>query len=252
MIVRCGDRSLHKVWLAGPDRQFDIFVSYYGDQPDRYAGDAEYFESRKGPKWSAIGDLLCQRKDLREYYQAFWFPDDDLSATTETINKMFDLFHAFQLSLAQPALTTDSFFSWKITLQDRRYYLRHVNFVEVMAPIFDRSSMESCRSTFNANQTGWGLDHLWPHLCGRGRRDSLAIIDATPVRHTRALGGELYRNLGDINPKDDMASLMEKYGASEIQPTMLSGVHMVERTVWLRTRREFSRVSKRIKLWLKE
>src|SRR2546423_553078 len=37
VIVRAGDTSLHENWLAGPvDRNWDLIVSYYGDDPERF------------------------------------------------------------------------------------------------------------------------------------------------------------------------------------------------------------------------
>ena len=50
---------------------------------------------------------------------------------------------AFELALAQPALTRDSFHTWSTLLQRPREQLRYANFVEVMAPIFSRAALEA-------------------------------------------------------------------------------------------------------------
>ena len=39
----------------------------------------------------------------------------------------------------------------------------------------------------------------------------MAIIDATPVKHTRPLGGNLYANNPELNPQIDDDRIMEKY-----------------------------------------
>lgn len=211
VILRAGDDSLHHGWIAQPDRDFDLFVSYYGKTQGQHQASADYYEMRPGPKWPCIAELLQHHPWLVDRYDAFWFPDDDIAATTDTINRMFALFHGFQLSLAQPALTRDSYYTWDTLLQQPDYMLRFCRFVEVMVPIFDRAALKACVHTFAESRSGWGLDWLWPQLCGKGRPDSIAIIDATPVRHTRPLGGSLYKNNPEMDPHEDERRILEKY-----------------------------------------
>ncbi|MFY8062409.1 MAG: hypothetical protein ACOVN2_01745, partial [Usitatibacteraceae bacterium] len=144
VVLRAGDSSLHRQWLAGPTRDFDIFISYYGKTDGQYRGDGEHWEHRPGPKWSCIADLLDAHAPLLERYDAFWFPDDDLAADTSNLNKMFALFHGLDLKLAQPALTLESYYSWEQLLVRPDCLMRQVAFVEVMAPIFTSSSLQVC------------------------------------------------------------------------------------------------------------
>lgn len=216
VIVRAGNNSLHKEWLASEDRDFDILISYFGSNAGMYAEDGELYENRPGPKWPCLHDLLVERPELVERYAAFWFPDDDLSASTDTINRMFALFHGFGLSLAQPALTADSFYSWQHLLQRPEFALRHVNFVEVMAPVFTRLSLQQCLATFKESPSGWGLDFVWPHLCANGSGRDIAIIDRTPIRHARPIGGELYKNNPDLDPGREAREVLRKYGISDV------------------------------------
>lgn len=211
VILRAGDNSLHRGWLSGSPRDFDLFISYYGNTEGRHQEDADFYEMRKGPKWSCIGDLLVERPELVERYDAFWFPDDDLEASTPTINRMFAFFHAFEFALAQPALTRDSYYSWNTLLQRDDYVVRFVKFVEVMAPIFDKAALRVCQKTFGESRSGWGLDWLWPELTAKGRDDRIGLIDATPVKHTRPLGGDLYKNNPELDPKRDEAAILSKY-----------------------------------------
>lgn len=210
VILRAGDQSLHRGWIAGR-RDFDLCISYYGSTPDRHRDDADHYEMRRGPKWPCLADLLKAHPEWLTRYDAFWFPDDDLAATTDCINRMFALFHGFELALAQPALTADSYVSWPHLIQQPGCYLRFVNFVEVMAPVFSAPSLRACLPTFSESRSGWGLDWVWPRLCGAGRDDAIAIIDAAPVKHTRPLGGDLYRNNPELDPSKDCEELLAKY-----------------------------------------
>lgn len=214
VLVRAGDRSLHGQWIAGPARDFDLFISYFGAEPDRYRGDTPLWEARKGPKWPCIADLLQEQPDLLTHYDAFWFPDDDLSADTDTINRLFALFRGFGLALAQPALTPASYHGHPMLLQRPGHVLRRTGFVEVMAPLFDRPALQACLPSFARSRSGWGLDFVWPRLVGAQRREAIAILDATPVWHTRPLGGELYRNHPEMDPKRDVERLILEYDLS--------------------------------------
>ena len=212
VVLRAGDRSLHPQWIAGEGRDFDLFISYYGAQPDQWRQDTPLWEARKGPKWPCIGELLAEHPQLLEIYDAFWFPDDDLRADTATINRMFALFRGFELALAQPALTRNSYRGHPMLLQQPGHALRYTRFIEVMAPLFDRAALRACLPTFGDSRSGWGLDFLWPRLTAPGRERAIAILDATPVWHTRPLGGELYRNNPEMNPQRDVERLIVQHG----------------------------------------
>ena len=217
IVVRAGDASLHGEWTRGAGRDFDIFVSYYGSIAGRHLDDADFYEARPGPKWPALAALLSTHPALLDAYDAFWFPDDDLAASTDTINRMFAFFHAHQLALAQPALTRDSYFTWATLLQEPRAHLRFTRFVEVMAPLFSRAALRVCMPTFDESRSGWGLDWVWPTLCDRAHLGRIAVIDATPVRHTRPVGGELYRRHPEMAPRADAEQVLAKYGLEEVR-----------------------------------
>lgn len=218
VVLRAGDGSLHRGWLDGPRRHFDLFISYYGPQPGRHAHDGEYYEARKGPKWPGLADLFEAHPALLERYDAVWLPDDDIDASTDTLNRMFALFHGFGLALAQPALTPDSPCAWKGLRQQPDTVLRYTGFVEVMVPLFASEALRACLPSFRDSASGWGLDALWPRLCTAGRGRAVAVIDATPVRHTRPPGGELYRNHPELDPRADERRVLRKYG---LPPTRL-------------------------------
>src|SRR6185436_6910282 len=120
-------------------------------------------------------------------YESCWFPDDDLSTDGPTINRMFDLFQAHDLWLAQPALAAGSHVSHLITAVVPGARVRFTNFVEIMCPIFSRHALNVLGPTFAGSISGWGLDFVWPHLLGLPE-NRIAILDETSVLHTQPVG----------------------------------------------------------------
>lgn len=212
VMARAGDGSLHRRWLHGADRRFDLYLSYYGDQPGKHAAEVEHWREMKSTKWPALHAHVLADRELIERYDAVWFPDDDLLMDAAGINRMFDLFTAFGLSLAQPSLTPNSHFSHSAVLRDPDYVVRHVNFVEVMGPVFSRDALRILHPTFAQSRIGWGLDYLWPHLLHRDNpAHRIGLIDATPMVHTRPVGGgEIYKGRAGFR-EDDLAKLSALY-----------------------------------------
>lgn len=207
IICRAGDNSLHKQWIKNEQRNFDLYISYFGDIANKYRQDADFYEETKGPKWPILHNIISEHAELIKQYDAVWFPDDDLAIDTSDINRMFNLFSALQLSLAQPALTINSHISHHGLMVQENTLARHVNFIEVMAPIFSRAALQQLGKTFAQSYSGWGLDRLWPVLLNY---ENMAILDATPIIHTRPVGGELYKN-NAMNPRNDIKKVEALY-----------------------------------------
>ncbi|MGH6727372.1 MAG: DUF707 domain-containing protein [Pseudolabrys sp.] len=223
VIVRAGDTSLHEQWLAGEgERNWDLIVNYFGDDPERYrTADVRRINS-KGPKWPALHDLIEKLGEEAFCYDRVWLPDDDLIATKAGINLLFDTVDKHGLALAQPSLTLDSHLGHTITLHNRSFHLRFTNFVEIMAPCFGRDFLKQMLPTFNENRTGWGLDFIWPSKIADWTR--IAIVDAVTVRHTRPVGGPNYAASGGTDPRQEMRELLGKYGVIPQQPFIRGGI----------------------------
>jgi hypothetical protein len=215
IIVRAGDRSLHPGWIDSVrSRDLDIFVSYYGDEFEKYEEHADFYEHVSGLKYPVVAQCLSARPDLLSAYDAIWIPDDDLLADSATIGKMFELFHKHELWLAQPALGRGSFTRRKVLKVAPNSVLRYTNFVEIMAPLFSRYALTTLLPTFTSSASGWGLDYIWPHLLGYPR-NRIAILDATPVIHTRPIrSGSFYRRCAQmgVRPGGECRRLLAKHG----------------------------------------
>lgn len=214
VMARVSDRSLHKEWLKPKKyKNFDFFLEYYGDGSNDFRSDADFYTKGKETKWPRLYKVMKEYGEEIFKYDAIWIPDDDISTDCHEINKMFELFMKYQLSLAQPALTTDSYYSHKITLVKKKYKLRYTNFVEVMIPLFSSEALRLCWETFEKSPSGWGLDSIWPVILG-GPNQKIAIIDQYPMKHTRPVGsGTLYKDI-ENSPYADLKQLCKEYNLS--------------------------------------
>ena len=226
IVARVGDKSLHRHWISGEHRNFDLFLSYYGQTEGKYQEDAEIYNEIRGPKWPIIHQCIEKNLTEIEKYEVIWFPDDDILAETDTINQMFDLFSGLRLKLGQPALTRDSYIAHKVVMKEPNSIARYTNFVEIMVPLFSIDTLKQLMKTFPESESGWGLDFLWPRLL---KNADIAVLDITPVIHTRPIagGGDLYRNNPNLNMHKDMAKLEELYSDIGLQ----FGGHRILRSI---------------------
>jgi hypothetical protein len=213
VIVRAGNGSLHPTWLASENpRNWDLVVSYYGDDPDIFRGPEVTRIDGKGPKWPALHSLLQERPDLITNYEYIWLPDDDLAADRQTINLLFETCATFHLEAAQPSLAWESYSTHLVTLHHENSVIRFTNFVEVMAPCLSSAMLARALPFFADNLSGWGIDFIWATLadhpaCG------IAVLDSVTVRHTRPIGGPNYRMLrqSGISPLVELRAFCKKH-----------------------------------------
>ena len=191
VILRAGDQSLHREWLAGipgEGRNWDLHLSYFGDlrRPYRHRADDITLSFEKGTK--SEGTVACLEKlgDRTDAYDWVWLPDDDLAANLSTLNRFFEIVAEYDLDLAQPALGAGSYVAFRITIQRPHLKLRYTTFVEIMAACFSRKAFRLCAPYLGATKSSWGPNWLFPKLLGYPKR-GIGIVDETPVVHTRPL-----------------------------------------------------------------
>jgi hypothetical protein len=212
VISPVGDQSKHRAWLAGavpPD--FDLFLIYFGDGPDRYAADAHHYARRKGFKWELMHYALTEHAEIVARYDRIWCPDDDIICTAEDVNRLFALFAEYRLRLAQPAIAKGEF-SYKTLVRRAGNVLRYTPYVEIMCPLFTREALVKVSDTFTLNRSGWGIDWIWPRCFAPGE---MAIIDQVGIHHSGTLGkGESYQKLAKlgIDPERDFQEALARYG----------------------------------------
>jgi hypothetical protein len=187
VIARVGSNSLHRCWVdRGKPRDWDLYLAPYQPIPPARDLDCTVGPVVPGPKWSGVREVLNAWDGWRDY-DYVWMPDDDIYANQGTISRIFEIATAMDLALFAPALHETSHYAHFSTMENRRFFGRWTGFVEIMMPGFSTVALESLQPTLDLTETGWGwgLDSLWPKLLGY---EDVAIIDATPVIHTRPVG----------------------------------------------------------------
>jgi hypothetical protein len=195
IVAPVGDNSLHKEWIkSSPD--FDLVLLYYGDDDtvaSSYTQDTEHVYQAKGLKWWLIKSFVESSPDFISQYEYIWFPDNDVSISTEGINRLFKVAKEYNLWLCQPSL--QGYASHKITLPQPNSLLRYTNFVEIMCPLMSLDTLLKLKESFDVNYSAWGLDSIWPYMLGEPK-DKVAIIDSIQMLHTKPVGNpELYSQI---------------------------------------------------------
>ncbi len=215
VVVRAGDSSLHPHWLAGEGgRNWDLAVSYFGDDPDLYKTDDVTRIDGKGPKWQGLHDVFSKRPEFLTNYDYILLPDDDLMASKDDLNRLFDICKTYGLEIGHPTLTWNSYYAHLVTLRNAGTRLRYTNFIEVMAPCLTKALLNKTLGYFAETLSGWGLEQAWAKSAGPMK---MALIDDIAVRHTRPVGGPNYKALRDknISPWDELRGLCRTLGVDE-------------------------------------
>lgn len=224
VIVRADDDSLHERWLDGGDRNWDLVVSYAGDAPDRFRRGGGPRIDAKGLRWPAIRALLASGDVDWRRYDYVWLPQGDLVTNAADISRLFEICLGLDLWLAHPALTWESPTIHRITLHNAQFGLRFTNFVESAAPLFRTSFLDTVLPSLELNDSGGGLDYLWPHLVDdAGRR--CAVIDSVPMQRLRPLYDEAgFARVPVRDELRDAAELLASFGIKEIQEINLGAL----------------------------
>ncbi len=254
LIVRTGKASMHTQWAKKPsgDRNWDLLISHFG-KGEPQCPDAEMIVKQGAFKYSAASRLFKDIPWLRDYRAVALF-DDDVLTSWQDINRLFEIFHKFDLDLAQPSLTLDSYWYHPVTVNRPDCFLHFTNFIEPMLPVFSQKALAICLPTFEKSVTSWGLDWVWPHLLGN-RRNKVAIIDAVAMRHARPLGmgikGDLYEQGRALNvdfteeiafhtkplnvdlTKTDMLDLSVEYGRITLAPQPAASAKAADPRIFL-------------------
>ena len=170
-----GDMTrFYKDW-TGQNRNYDIWVTYYGNNEINYKKYKEYVDfinKRKGFKFQNFYDLY-NKKDLSQYDRIFIL-DDDIIIDTSKINQMFDISKMYNLNICAPTFTHSSKISHPKTKNNPKWFMRYTNYVEVNTPLFNKSALDKLMKVFDPKLVGWGIDRL---AAWANNYEKIALID---------------------------------------------------------------------------
>ena len=217
IIAPAGDNSLHKKWISD-NQSFDLVLLYYSNSDEKfeeYKKDCMIIEKKKLEKWHLMSHFIKNNLDLIKKYETIWFPDDDLDTNCDDINKLFEIHKKYNLLLSQPSV--DGYVSYDIERKVENSILRFTNFVEIFCPMMSLPCLMLLLNTLGINESGWGMDYLWPKLLGYPK-DKIAIIDLVTVKHTNPIG-ETYEGRFSKEPMQELQELFFKYNLTFNQQT---------------------------------
>jgi len=152
-----------------------------GVLPDVMKPFTRFKTSQKIQKFVLINRLLAS-VDMDQYRYVL-VTDDDIELPDGFLDRYLACQEMYDLALAQPARTHDSFVDHRFVSQLLGVAARRTRFVEI-GPVFSiRHDAFSTLIPFEEGAPmGWGLDFIWPLLL-EAVGMNLGIIDMTPVKH---------------------------------------------------------------------
>ncbi len=176
VFTSAGDNSNLHLWLKG-HRNFDLWVTYYGNESNRHKDHADYYIAKKGGKFPNLHYVYQHWKDILSHYQAIIVMDDDIIINGSEISRLFEIREQYNLWILQPAFSPGGKISLPITLVRPLNSLRYTNFVEVTCPLFRKDKLDEFMKIFDPVLVGWGIEWWFLDLLAPDVQNKVAIID---------------------------------------------------------------------------
>jgi hypothetical protein len=203
-----GDRSNLPRWLRGR-RNFDLWVTYYGNRPGRYREVADYYHERRGSKFQNLFFAYHAWRGLFDRYSAVLVMDDDLLISGSQISGLFETRERYDLWALQPAFSPVGKISWPITRARTQSQLRYTNFIEMTCPLFRKDKLDAFMAVYDPELVGWGCDWWFLDAMGEDLRDRVAVIDSITCinPHDASKGG---REIDRLSSSSERRAVWER------------------------------------------
>ena len=224
LFVRAGEKSLHPRLISeDPQRNWDCCVSWY--VAPRQEQLAEVYSHGGFNKLDGFLEFWRQSPLVRNYRYVMLI-DDDVYLRPGDLSRFFTLSEHYQTYLSQPALRWFTHTTINALVRNPACVLRHVSFVEVMAPSFSAAALQELVPTFGMTRSTWGTDVAWAGTIGG--RHPIYVVDAIAMDHTRTGDGRptaFYRKLTEmgVDPGEELRRVQRLYPGFRGSRTLSSG-----------------------------
>ncbi|MGE3539053.1 MAG: hypothetical protein AB7N91_16675 [Candidatus Tectimicrobiota bacterium] len=179
VFTSAGDTANLHYWLQG-ERNFDVWITYYGDHTNRLRNVADFYNARKGGKFPNLHYVYTHWKEILAHYEAIMVMDDDIIIHGSDISKLFAIRQQYDLWILQPAFSPAGKVSHAITRVRPWAFMRYTNFVELTCPLFRKDKLDTFMAIYNPVLVGWGIDWWFLDVLGPQLENRVAIVDAIP------------------------------------------------------------------------
>lgn len=127
--------------------------------------------------------------------------DDDVAFDNSMLDRLITLSEMANLAISQPAHTLSSFATYSVTLRKGFSFVRETHFVEIGPLTAFSREIFSAVIPFPPSRWCYGIDLVWSELA-RKKGFKMGIVDATPVKHLRAVANSY--NMDSARAEGDM------------------------------------------------
>jgi hypothetical protein len=208
----------------------------------------------KGEIFQALGRHLGGCSEIPEYVGVL---DDDIVITVADINRTLHIARIKQLDVCSPALTHDSAFSHRWTLQQPHILAREVPWIEVMMPFYRGDLLLAAVPFFSGFVSSWGFDNfLFPMMQKLTGAERCGLIDVVTASHYRPVSSQtkVYKN--GMTAAQELVAVKKvcidfiKNNHPELLNTAWFDRIFVRQDGYSRTQRYMYRLGRPIKRWL--
>jgi hypothetical protein len=219
VFTSAGDNANVRAWLTG-QRDFDLWVVYYGDRPGTFLEESDLYVSRQGSKFQNLHYCYSKWQDVLARYEAVMVMDDDIVINATDLTSLFAIRREFDLWALQPAFRLAGKISWDITRVQPTARLRYTNFIEMACPLFRRDKLDAFMAVYDPELIGYGEDWWFLHTFGAELvANHVAIVDEitciNPSDRTKGGRREIDRLHSHEERKEVWERIKARYGLDE-------------------------------------
>jgi hypothetical protein len=209
LVLRCRGPEIFP-FDVGEKRTWDLVDLFFREQDVKSEGqDGIVIETdRRYRKMGSIRLAELHGAPIT-YYDRILLLDDDV-VPVQDWDHVFRVFGESDARVGMPALTHDSHWSHRITLQDSTARWRRTNYLDLMAVLLTKTAYSAYAPHFCESMHLWGIERMM----GQREAGGVAILDSAPVRHLRPVGTGLCYE-GESHPLEDYRALMARHGLVE-------------------------------------